>query len=102
MPIANVDRTPQCEYRHKYMVLPRRNGLARCPNDRDATFVDDLIESVGNLGQDEGGGWKLLRVKVYEDTAGRRWIHAYLKRQIASADESPGPDPGERSLPRAA
>ena len=79
---------PQCKYRHKYTVLPRHAGLVGNPNDHDAAFVDDLIESIGNLGRAEGEGWKLLRVKVYQDTAGRQWVHTYLKRQIASADGS--------------
>ncbi len=113
MPSANVDRTPQYEYRHKYTVLPRHAGLAGSANDRDAAFVDDLIESIGNLDRGEGEDWQLVRIKVYEDTAGRRWVHAYLKRQRVSADESsdlespdldsPDLDRGEeRSLPRAA
>jgi len=91
---------PQCEYRHKYTVLPQHAGLVGNANDRDAAFVDDLIESVGNHDRDEGEGWQLVRVKVYEDTAGRQWVHAYLKRQRASAGESL--DWGERSVPRAA
>jgi len=79
---------PPCEYRHQYKVLPQHAGFVGNANDRDAAFVDDLIESVGNLGQDGGEGWKLVRLKVYEDTAGRRWVHAYLKREIVSAGES--------------
>ena len=87
---------PHCEYRHKYTILPRHAGLAGNANDRDAAFVDDLIESVGNRSPD----WQLVRIKVYEDTAGRLWVHSHLKRQIASADESP--DLGDPNVPWAA
>jgi len=98
--IENADRAPQYEYRHKYTVLPQHAGLIGNATDHDAAFVDDLIRSIGDLGRDDSEGWKLLRVKVYEDTAGRRWVHSYLKRPVVAADASFAPS--GRSVPWAA
>jgi len=74
------------EYRHNYTVLPQRTGLVGHPTDHDAAFVDDLIESIGDQGRDSD--WQVVRIKVYEDTAGRRWVHSYLKRPITPAEET--------------